>query len=98
MNGVGLPSFSRVLNAFKYRDRTAIINDILKSLRNSKGEKRKTQIMQSANLNCVQFDKYMHYLLDCGYINITEKGRIGITLDGAKYLAFLEYRSTLSRV
>lgn len=98
MNVASFPPFSRIFNAFKYRDRTTIIDDILKSIRDSKDGKKKTQIMQSANLNCIQFDKYMRYLLKCGFISFTDKGRIDITVDGAKFLVFLEYRRTLSRV
>jgi len=97
MNGASFPSFSRIFNAFKYRDRTTIIGDILKGLKDSKDGKKKTQIMQSANLNCIQFDKYMRYLLKCGFISFTDKGRIDITVDGAKFLVFLEYRRTLVR-
>jgi predicted transcriptional regulator len=98
MNGVSFPALSRIFNAFKYRDRTAIIGDILKSIRESKDGKKKTQIMQSANLNYIQFDKYMRYLLKCGFVSVTDKGRIDITVDGAKFLVFLEYRRALSRV
>jgi predicted transcriptional regulator len=98
MNGASFPLFSRIFSAFKYRDRTTIIGDILKSVQESKDGKKKTQIMQSANLNFVQFDKYMRYLLKCGLISITDKGRIDITVEGAKFLVLLEYRRTLSRL
>ncbi|NIQ07533.1 MAG: hypothetical protein GWO20_17975, partial [Candidatus Korarchaeota archaeon] len=53
---------------FKYRDRLTIIIDILKAIKNSKKGRRKTQIMQSANLNYAQMKKYLSYLLDCGMI------------------------------
>jgi len=87
---ISFPSFSRVLNAFKYRDRMTIIGEILKSIRNSKGGKKKTQIMQSANLNYVQLDKYMRYLLHCGFLKLTNEGNIDITDAGAKFLLFIE--------
>jgi predicted transcriptional regulator len=67
-----------------------IISDILKSLKESRGGKRKTQIMQSANLNYIQLDKYLRYLLHYGMLKFTEKGKIEITVDGAKFLIFLE--------
>lgn len=87
---IKFPLFANILKAFKYRDRMTIIGDILKSLKNSRGGKRKTQIMQSANLNYVQLDKYLRYLLHHGFLKITEKGKIEITEDGARFLLFLE--------
>lgn len=98
MNGISLSPLSLIFNAFKYRDRTTIIGDVLKSIRDSKNGKKKTQIMQSANLNFIQFDKYMHYLLNCGFVSVTDKGRIGITVEGAKFLVSIEYRNVLARV
>ncbi|HYB93047.1 MAG TPA: winged helix-turn-helix domain-containing protein [archaeon] len=98
MNGVSFPPLFRIFRAFKYRDRMTIVGDILKSIRESKDGKKKTQIMQSANLNCIQFDKYMHYLLRCGFVSFTDKGKIDITVDGAKFLVSLEYRNVLARV
>jgi predicted transcriptional regulator len=68
----------------------AIIGDILRSLRSPNGRKKKTQIMQSANLNCMQFDKYLRYLLRYGFLKVTEKGEIQMTDEGAKFLLFLE--------
>lgn len=84
------PSFFQILNAFKYRDRMAIISDILKTLKDSRGGKKKTQIMQSANLNYIQLDKYMRCLLHCGFLRFSDNGKIDITDEGAKFLLFLE--------
>lgn len=85
-------SFLRVFNTFKYRDRTTIITDILKTLKESKGGKRKTQIMQSANLNYVQMNKYLRYLLHRGFLRITDRGDVAITEEGARFLQFLEFQ------
>jgi predicted transcriptional regulator len=90
------PSFSQIFNAFKYRDRMTIVSDILKTVKDSRSGKRKTQIMQSANLNYIQLDKYMRYLLKCGFLRITDKGRIYITEEGGRFLLLLEYRKTLA--
>jgi len=64
-------SSSEHLYEFKYRDRTSIISDILKTVTNSAGKgKRKTQIMQSANLNFDQVNKYLSFLIGNGYLKI----------------------------
>lgn len=90
------PLFSRIFNAFKYRDRMTIINDILKTVKDARSGKKKTQIMQSANLNYIQLDKYMSYLLKCGFLRITDKGNFYITEEGGRFLLALEYRKTLA--
>ena len=61
---------SRDIYEFKYRDRVSIMGDILKTVTNSgKGRgKRKTQIMQGANLNFDQVNKYLGWLISNGYI------------------------------
>ena len=65
------PSSSQELYEFKYRDRMSIISDILRTVTNSSGKgKRKTQIMQSANLNFDQVNKYLSFLISNGYIRI----------------------------
>lgn len=87
---IKFPQFANILEAFKYRDRMTIIGDILKSLKNSRDGKTKTQIMQSANLNYIQLNRYLRYLLHYGFLKITEKGKIEITEDGARFLLFLE--------
>jgi predicted transcriptional regulator len=67
-----------------------IIGDILKTLKHSGNGKKKTQIMQSANLNYIQLGKYMRYLLHYGFVKFSDDGKIDITDEGAKFLLFLE--------
>jgi len=69
--GVKLKTFlsSQELYEFKYRDRLSIIGDILRTVKDSSGKgKRKTQIMQSANLNFDQANKYLAFLISNGYM------------------------------
>ena len=80
---------SQILRAFKYRDRTTIINDLLKTIK-YKREVRKTQIMQSANLNYIQTKQYLNYLMGCGLVIVTEKDTYMITEKGSKYLLLTE--------
>jgi len=53
---------------FKKRDRATIIADILKSVRFNQKGRRKTNIMQTANLSFDQLNKYLDLLLINGYI------------------------------
>lgn len=78
-----------VLHAFKYRDRTTIISDILKTVKTSKKGRKKTQIMQSANLNYAQTKKYLNYLTDCGFLVVTERQTYVITNEGSRFLLFV---------
>jgi len=78
-----------VLHVFKYRDRTTIISDILKTVKTSKKGRKKTQIMQSANLNYVQTKKYLNYLSDCGFLVVTERQTYVITNAGSRFLQFV---------
>jgi len=77
---------SGVSHAFKYRDRVTIVFDILSSVRNSKEGRRKTQIMQSANLNYAQTKKYLNYLTDCGFLMVTDRQIYVITGKGSEFL------------
>lgn len=77
-------------HSFKYRDRISIIGDILATVRNARKGRRKTQIMQSANLNYAQTKKYLDYLLDCGYLVVTEKERYVITHEGSRFLQLVD--------
>lgn len=79
-----------LLNAFKYRDRMTIIGDILKSIKASRNGRKLSQIMQSANLNYIQTKKYLNYLLNCGFLIVTEKETYAITSNGLKFLQFVE--------
>lgn len=81
---------STVLRGFKYRDRMSIVGDILQSVKNSREGRKKTQIMQSANLNYIQTKKYISYLLDCGFLGITEKETYVITKKGSRFLQLVE--------
>jgi len=75
-----------ISHTFKYRDRVSIISDILATVKNSRKGRRRTQIMQSANLNYTQTKKYLDYLLTCGYLVVTEKETYLITNEGSRFL------------
>jgi len=90
MLGSILLSPFQVIRAFKYRDRAEIINDILKTIRESRWGRKKTQIMQTANLNYIQMNKYLRYLISHGFLQVTDKGNITITEKGTRFLQFLE--------
>ena len=93
---VNLSPFSSFFNAFKYRDRMTIIGDILRSVRKSRDGRKKTQIMQSAKLNYVQTKKYLNYLLNYGFLVVTEKETYVITEKGSKFLQLLEIQQLRS--
>ena len=61
---------SNLLFYFFKRDRATIIADILKSLRYNPRGKRKTKIMQSANLSYDQLNKYLDLLMRNGYVMV----------------------------
>ncbi|MGC8895370.1 MAG: DUF4364 family protein [Candidatus Bathyarchaeia archaeon] len=67
-----------------------IIGDILKSIKESRNGRKLSQIMQSANLNYIQTKKYLNYLLNCGFLVVTEKETYTITSNGLKFLQFVE--------
>jgi len=62
--GLDLPFY------FFKRDRATIIADILKSLRYNPKGKRKTKIMQSANLSYDQLNRYLDLLMRNGYVMV----------------------------
>jgi len=75
---------------FKKRDSASILADIIKSLNaNSKG-KRKTQIMQSANLSYDQVNKYLDLLLRNGYVILDDGYLYKPTGNGLRFLENLE--------
>ncbi len=80
----------QISQTFKYRDRVSIIGDILEAVKNSRKGRRKTQIMQSANLNYSQTKKYLDYLLDCGYLMVTERETYTITNEGSRFLQLVD--------
>jgi len=55
---------------FKKRDRATIIADIIKTVKYNPRGKKKTHIMQSANLSFEQINKYLDLLLRNGYIMV----------------------------
>lgn len=81
---------SLISHAFKYRDRGAIIGDILRTVKNSREGRKKTQIMQSANLNYIQTKKYLNYLLNCDFLVATERETYVITRKGSRFLQLIE--------
>jgi predicted transcriptional regulator len=84
---------SPVSHVFKYRDRTAIMVDILDTVRNSRGGKKKSRIMQSARLNHLQTEKYLNYLVEYGYLVGTNKKTYVITKDGSRFLQLIEMQN-----
>jgi predicted transcriptional regulator len=81
---------SPVSQVFKYRDRTTIMIDILDTVRNSREGKKKCCIMQSARLNHLLTEKYLNYLVGCGYLGVTNKKTYAITKDGFRFLQLIE--------
>ena len=78
------------MSTFGKRDRVTIIMDILKSARGSREGKRKTQILQSANLNYRQVNKYLYLLLANGFVFVDGENRIRITNKGIQFVKTLE--------
>ncbi|UCE95474.1 MAG: hypothetical protein JSV51_07030 [Candidatus Bathyarchaeota archaeon] len=79
-----------VRSVFKYRDRLTILIDILKSTQTSKNGKKKTQILQSANLSYHQLNKYLYLLLTNGFIAVNKNGMYRITAEGSRFANALE--------
>lgn len=77
------------IRAFRYRDRVTIICDILKTVK-MKREAKKTQIMETARLNYIQTKKYLSYLLNCGYLAVTERRTYVLTEKGSSFLHLIE--------
>ena len=90
-DGIMLRAESSIVSrTFKYRDRIAIIGDILKTVKHSREGRKKTQIMQSANLNYIQTKKYINYLMDRGFLVVTERETYVITREGTRFLQLVE--------
>lgn len=84
-------SWSHLLSAYLFakRDRVSIIVAILESLQTKREGKRKTNIMQSANLSTDQVSKYLELL----YLNglIKKDGNIyQVTRRGVEFLDVFE--------
>ena len=78
------------LFAFGKRDKVTIMIDILKTAKDSREGKRKTQIIQSANLNYYQVNKYLHLLMINGFILIDGANRYRVTDRGLRFVKTLE--------
>ncbi len=79
-----------LMSTFGKRDRVTIIRDILETAKKSKVGKKKTQIIQSANLNYYQVNKYMHLLLLNGFVFMDGNDRYRITNKGLQFVKTLE--------
>ncbi|MBS7608024.1 MAG: winged helix-turn-helix domain-containing protein [Candidatus Bathyarchaeia archaeon] len=77
------------MSMFKYRDRTTIMSEILRAVK-TKREAKKTQIMELARLNYTQTKKYLNYLVNYGYLAVTEKETYIITEKGVRFLHMTE--------
>jgi len=78
-----------MLQAFKKRDRAAIMADILKSVTGTQRGRRKTNIMQSANLSSDLVNKYLDVLLRNGFM-VSEGYMYKPTGKGLRFLQNLE--------
>ncbi len=78
-----------LMSSFGKRDRVTILKDILEAARRSKEGRRKTQLIQSANLNYSQVTKYLNLLLVNGLV-ISCDNRYRITERGLNFVRTLE--------
>jgi predicted transcriptional regulator len=81
---------SRSMLGFKHRSRVIIIKDILKSTWSSKEGSKKTQIMQSANLNYHQVNKYLRLLMVNDLLYVDNEDRYRITDRGLEFVKLLD--------
>lgn len=81
---------TRAMSDFKHRSRVTIIEDILRSAWGSRGGSRKTQIMQTANLNYYQANKYLRLLMVNGLLHVDNEDRYRITNRGLEFVKILE--------
>jgi len=81
---------SFVLLTFKKRDRATIVADILKSVGSSFRGRRKTNIMQCANLSFDQANRYLEVLLNHGYVILDGGYMYRLTTKGLTFLRNLE--------
>jgi predicted transcriptional regulator len=89
--------FGRIaLSKFKYRDRTAIVAEILDTIYRDPKGKTKTGIMRAANLNFAQANQYLDHLILCDIVKATdplrsqEVARYRLTQKGASFLKGFE--------
>ena len=86
----GLFGLPQIIHSFKYRGRGEIVCDILTTCKSSQEGRKRTQIMQSANLNYIQTRKYLGFMANCGYISVTQKETYVVTAEGSKYLQMVQ--------
>jgi len=96
MSYLPIPSLFQIIRAFKYRDRAGIVCDILSNLQTHRDGRKKTQIMQSANLNYIQTRKYLGYMVQSGFLMVTRQDMYVITEKGHKYLQMVEMQGLRS--
>ena len=77
------------LSLFAKRDRVSIIVAILETLKEKREGKRKTNIMQSANLSTEQVGKYLELLYINGLVK-QDNGIYQVTRRGAEFLDMFE--------
>jgi len=82
--------YSQERIAFKNRDRATIIADILSSLARNPRGKKKTNIMQSANLSTYMIKKYLDLLLCNGFVKVEDEGIYKPTTKGLELLQNLD--------
>jgi len=81
--------FNSLFFLFRKRDRATIIANILQSIRLNPKGRRKTNIMQSANLSYDQLNKYLDLLIRNGYV-IVEGQMYKPTTRGLEFLQTVE--------
>ena len=82
---------------FKYRDRTAIMLDIMSTIRKYPVGKKKTQIMVGAKLNYNQTEKYLNFLVSEGLVSLSDRRMYKLTNKGLDFLQIIEMqRKSLS--
>jgi predicted transcriptional regulator len=77
-------------STFAKRDRVTIIVDILENLKDQHKGKRKTNIMQSANLSTDQVRKYLELLYINGLVR-QYAGTYQVTQRGVEFLRIMEH-------
>ena len=77
-------------NASKNRDQLTIMAHILEAIRIKKSRK-KTQIMQSANLSTSLADKYLNLLMRNGYVILEDGNVYKVTKKGSYFLQSFIY-------
>jgi len=75
---------------FRHRDRMAIFTEILRTTRDSREGKKKTNIMQSVHLNHPQANKYLNLLLTKDLICLDSEDRYKPTKKGLELIKNLE--------